>query len=104
MSEFINGPNGQIAYQFYQGSSSLPPLVFLCGFKSDMAGSKAQWLHNYCIENNRTYLRFDYFAHGQSDGDFKNYTIGKGLTDTQFMFQTFIDRPAIVIGSSMGGW
>ncbi len=102
--KFIDSPNGKIAYQYVEGDSNLPPIIFLCGFKSDMGGSKAQWLHDYCIKNNRTYLRFDYFAHGQSDGDFKNYTIGHGVMDSMFMMNEFIKRPAIVIGSSMGGW
>lgn len=104
MTSFIDGPNGKIAYDYVYGLSDLPPLVFLCGFKSDMQGSKAQWLHEYCIANNRSYLRFDYFAHGQSDGDFMAYTIGKGLIDTLFMMDEFIKTPAIIIGSSMGGW
>ncbi len=102
--KFIDGPNGKIAYNFYQGDTALPPIVFLCGFKSDMGGSKAEWLYDYCVKNNRTYLRFDYFAHGKSDGDFRDYTIGHGVMDTLFMMNEFIDRPAIVIGSSMGGW
>lgn len=100
----IDGPNGTLAYNYHKGDSPLPPIVFLCGFKSDMGGSKAQWLHEYCVANDRSYLRFDYFAHGQSDGDFRDYTIGKGLVDALFMMDEFIDTPAIVIGSSMGGW
>lgn len=103
-TQFIDGPNGKLAYQYYQGQSDLPPIVFLCGFKSDMGGSKAAWLHEYCRANDRSYLKFDYFAHGLSDGDFRDYTIGKGLVDTLFMMDEFIDRPAIIIGSSMGGW
>ncbi len=102
--KFIDGPNGKTAYQFVEGDNDLPPIVFLCGFKSDMGGSKAEWLQDYCVANNRTYLRFDYFAHGQSDGDFKNYTISRGVMDSVFMMNEFIKRPAIVIGSSMGGW
>lgn len=103
-TKFIDGPNGKIAYHFIERSSDLPPIVFLCGFKSDMGGSKAEWLHDYCVEHNRTFLRFDYFAHGQSDGDFREYTIGHGVMDSLFMMNEFITRPAIVIGSSMGGW
>lgn len=102
--KFLNGPNGKIAYDYVDGSSALSPIVFLCGFKSDMNGNKAQWLRNYCIQNNRTYLRFDYFGHGRSDGDFHDYTIGKGLMDAVFVIDELLDRPAIIIGSSMGGW
>lgn len=102
--KFINSDNGKIAYQLYKGTSKLPPIVFLCGFKSDMGGSKSQWLHDYCVENNRTYLCFDYFAHGASDGDFMDFTISHGLMNAFEMINELIDQPAIIIGSSMGGW
>lgn len=101
----ISSPLGhRIAYRYREGRSALPPIVFLCGFKSDMDGSKAQWLDQYCRETDRTFLRFDYFSHGRSDGDFMDFTIGTAIKDAQFMIQSFINRPAIVIGSSMGGW
>ena len=102
--KFIDGPNGKIAYQYVDGSSLLPPIVFLCGFKSDMGGSKADWLYDYCIETGHPYLRFDYFGHGHSEGNFVDFTIGKGLMDTIFVIDQFITNPAIIIGSSMGGW
>jgi len=104
MTDFIQGPHGKIAYDFIQGESTLPPIIFLCGFKSDMGGSKAEWLAEYCKGEDRSFLRFDYVAHGQSDGDFMDYTIGKGVMDSLFMMDHFFDEPAIVIGSSMGGW
>jgi len=101
---YIDGPSGQIAYHYNEGSSDLPPIIFLCGFKSDMGGSKAEWLSNYCEQNNRSFLRFDYSAHGQSEGDFNDFTIGQAVDDTLFMIDHFIKSPAIIIGSSMGGW
>jgi len=104
MTQTIDGPNGKIAYDYHEGDTSLPPIIFLCGFKSDMGGSKAEWLKDYCVANNRTFLRFDYFAHGQSDGDFMHFTIGRGVMDSIFMIEKFISQPAIIIGSSMGGW
>ena len=104
MIDFIDGPNGKIAYEYLEGNAGLSPIVFLCGFKSDMNGSKAQWLSDYCKRNNRTFLRFDYFAHGQSTGYFMDYTISKGIMDSIFMIEKFITSPAIIIGSSMGGW
>lgn len=104
MTSFTDGPHGKIAYEFIKGDSALPPIIFLCGFKSDIGGSKAEWLANYCRTHNRTYLRFDYFAHGQSDGDFMDFTIGKGVMESIFMIEKFITSPAIIIGSSMGGW
>jgi len=101
---YLEGLNGKIAYDFYQGSSDLPPIIFLCGFKSDMNGSKAAYLSKLCTAENRTFLRFDYFAHGHSDGDFMDFTIGKAIMDTRLIINELINSPAIIIGSSMGGW
>lgn len=100
----VKGPNAQIAYRHVTGISDLPPIVFLHGFKSDMGGSKAQWIHDYCVANDREYLRFDCFAHGLSGGDFMDFTIGKAVDDAAFMMGEFLSRPAVIIGSSMGGW
>lgn len=104
MNKTIDGPHGALAYQFLEGDTAQPTIIFLCGFKSDMNGSKAEWLHDYCQKNNRSFLRFDYYAHGASSGDFMDFTIGKALIDTLFMLDHCITNPAIIIGSSMGGW
>jgi hypothetical protein len=103
-TQFIRGPNGQIAYEWVGGDSTLPPIVFLHGFKSDMAGSKAEFLKSYCLQTGRDFLRFDMNAHGRSAGDFMHFTIGKALADTEFMIGEALCHPAIIIGSSMGGW
>jgi len=101
----ITTPRGTfIAYHFDKRSTVLPPIIFLCGFKSNMEGSKAVFLDQYCRGTNRTYLRFDYFAHGSSEGDFMEFTLSKAVEDACFMCKKFIDQPAIIIGSSMGGW
>lgn len=103
--QIIASPRGtNIAYRYNEGSADLPPIVFLCGFKSDMDGSKAEFLDSLCRQTDRTFLRFDYFAHGKSDGDFMDFTIGKAVEDAAFMIEKFIAEPAIIIGSSMGGW
>lgn len=103
-TQFISGPNGRIAYEWVDGSNDLPPIVFIHGFKSDMTGSKAEFLKQYCLETGRDFLRFDVFAHGQSDGNFMDFTIGKALEDTRFMLTEALNRPGLIIGSSMGGW
>lgn len=103
-TQFISGPHGEIAYEWVDGSNDLPPIIFLHGFKSDMMGSKAEFLKQYCLETGRDFLRFDVFAHGQSDGDMMDFTISKALDDTLFMLTEALCRPGIVIGSSMGGW
>jgi pimeloyl-ACP methyl ester carboxylesterase len=41
-------------------------VLFCGGFRSDMRGIKAEFLHRYCAERNLPYCRFDYRGHGQS--------------------------------------
>src|SRR5271168_1621851 len=61
-----------IAYRRLAGA--VPGIVFLGGFRSDMTGTKALFLEDYCRRRGRAYVRFDYFAHGQSSGDFADGT------------------------------
>lgn len=81
-----------------------PGLVWLCGFRSDMAGSKAQALDAWAAGSGHACLRFDYSGHGQSGGSFVGGTISRWLEETEAVFHAFTRGPQIVIGSSMGGW
>ena len=69
-----------IGYRRRDGKS--PGVVFLCGFNSDMSGTKAEALDAFCAARGHAFLRFDYFAHGVSSGDFADVTIGRLLGDT----------------------
>src|SRR5690242_9623446 len=64
-----------IAYHRLAGAS--PGVVFLGGLRSDMTGTKALFLEDYCRRRGQAYLRFDYFGHGASTGDFDLGTIGR---------------------------
>lgn len=79
-------------------------LVWLSGFHSDMTGSKALALHQWAEDTGRGYLRFDYYGHGQSSGDFAHGTISQWVDDTLAVIDTLIDGPLVLVGSSMGGW
>jgi pimeloyl-ACP methyl ester carboxylesterase len=83
---------------------SAPGLFWLGGFKSDMAGTKAQAIASWAREHGRACVRFDYSGHGESGGDFARSTIGRWLEDAVAVFDRFCPGPHIVIGSSMGGW
>ena len=52
----------RLAYQLNQGTG--PLIVFLSGHGSDMFGSKAEALADYCLKAGRGFLRFDYTGHG----------------------------------------
>ena len=102
--EFLSLPGGKLAYQRQTGPSDRPSIVFLGGYASDMTGTKASFLAERSKEANLSFLRFDYSGTGQSDGDFKDGTIGRWQADVKAAFAHLTQGPQIVIGSSMGGW
>jgi pimeloyl-ACP methyl ester carboxylesterase len=69
-----------------------------------MTGSKATALEEFCRSRGQAFLCFDYFGHGQSDGDFVDGTIGRWLDDALAALDTLTIGKQILIGSSMGGW
>ena len=96
-------PDGAaIAYRRLAGAA--PGIVFLGGFRSDMTGTKALFLDEYSRQRGRAYVRFDYFAHGASGGDFARGTISRWRDDAIAVIDSLTEGPQILIGSSMGGW
>lgn len=91
-----------LAYHAMSGKS--PGIVFLSGFMSDMAGTKALALEEYCRNAGRAFVRFDYFGHGQSSGKFVDGTIGRWRGDALAVLDEVAPGPQILVGSSMGGW
>ena len=85
-------------------SVDLPPIVFLGGFRSDMEGTKAIFLEEYCKNVGRDFLRFDYSGHGQSGGDFEDLVLSDWYQDGVDAIEHCFDRPVLLVGSSMGGW
>lgn len=91
-----------IAYRRLAGR--MPGIVFLGGFHSDMTGTKALYLEDYCRRKGRAYLRFDHFGHGASSGDVARGTIGRWADDAIAVVDSLTEGPQILVGSSMGGW
>lgn len=92
----------RIAVRQRQGAA--PGLVWLGGFKSDMAGTKAAALDGWAAAQGRACIRFDYSGHGESGGAFADGTIGRWLEESAAVFTRFAKGPQVLIGSSMGGW
>jgi len=69
-----------------------------------MSGTKALALEEHCRSANRAFVRFDYFGHGVSSGDFVEGTIGRWTEDAVCVLDELTDGPQVLIGSSMGGW
>lgn len=78
--------------------------VWLGGFNSDMFGTKAQALQDWADEDNRPFVRFDYFGHGQSSGDPARGTISRWTDDALAILDKVAEGPQILVGSSMGAW
>src|SRR5438477_498202 len=91
-----------IAYRRLTGST--PGVVFLGGFRSDMTGTKALYLADYCRRRGQAYLRFDYFGHGASSGEPALGTIGRWAEDAVAVLDSLTEGPQVLVGSSMGGW
>ena len=91
-----------IAYHTLAGKS--PGIVFMTGFMSDMAGSKARALEYLCRDRGHAFLRFDYQGHGASSGNFADGTISLWAEDALAAFDALTEGPQVIVGSSMGGW
>lgn len=100
---FLERPDGaRIAWRRVAGSE--PTVVWLGGFRSDMAGTKAEALADWALATGRAYVRFDYFGHGESTGDFAQGTITRWREDALAVLDELVEGEAVLVGSSMGGW
>lgn len=96
-------PDGaRLAWRAIEGEG--PTVVWLGGFRSEMAATKADALAAWAKASGRSFLRFDYFGHGVSDGDFRHGTISRWREDALAVLDELVEGPAVLCGSSMGGW
>jgi pimeloyl-ACP methyl ester carboxylesterase len=96
------GDGVELAWAALPGSG--PTVVFLPGFNSDMAGSKATELAAFCERRGQAMLRLDYSGHGESGGAFVDGTIGRWRDDALAVIDATTEGPLLLVGSSMGGW
>jgi len=105
MVEFLKRQNkADLAYIYSQRESDKAPIVFLGGFRSDMMGTKAEFLSSLCERQGRSYLRFDYSGHGQSGGQFEECVLSDWFQDVCDILEGLNIVNPILVGSSMGGW
>jgi pimeloyl-ACP methyl ester carboxylesterase len=100
---FHSLPDGR-RIAFRQTSGSGPAIVFLPGYMSDMAGGKATALLEWCAETGRACLLLDYSGCGESPGDFADGTLTRWAEEVVALVEARLSEPAILVGSSMGGW
>lgn len=118
MSEAISAHNHQIlsvgdgdeardiAYMVREraADNSGPALVWLSGYRSDMAGTKAVELDALAEQSGLASIRFDYSGHGVSGGKFTDGTISRWLEEALAVILHVAPDRVVLVGSSMGGW
>ena len=96
-------PDGRrIAFRYASGSG--PALVFLPGYLSDMAGSKAAAVFGWAQARGRACLLLDYSGCGESGGDFAEGTLSRWRDEVLALINAQCPGPVVLLGSSMGGW
>jgi pimeloyl-ACP methyl ester carboxylesterase len=102
-TQFHAMPDGRrIAYRFTPGEG--PALVFLPGYKSDMAGGKATAMFEAARAKGRACLLLDYSGCGESDGDFADGTLSRWREEVLALIAAHCPDEVVLAGSSMGGW
>ena len=103
MGKITSSDNSFISYKFRPGRRG-PTVIYLGGYHSNMEGEKALGIDKWAAKNSIKYLRFDYFGHGTSSGNFAEGTITRWLNDTLRIIDNATKGKLILVGSSMGGW
>jgi pimeloyl-ACP methyl ester carboxylesterase len=102
-SGFLARPDGErLAWRRVAGEG--PTVAWLSGYRSDMTGTKAEAIADWAKARGRAYLRFDYFGHGESSGDFVKGTITRWREDALAVIDEMTEGRVVLVGSSMGGW
>ena len=91
-----------LAWRRVEGAG--PTVVWMGGYRSDMAGTKAEALAAWAARSGRAFLRFDWTGHGESGGDFEAATVTDWRLDALHVLDALVEGPAVLVGSSMGGW
>ena len=102
---FDGSSSGYLSYIRHEPShKGMPWVVFLSGFRSDKQGSKAVYGDAWAREKGVGYLRFDYRGHGASSSVFETCCLSDWLEDVLHILDRLVPEPALLVGSSMGGW
>jgi pimeloyl-ACP methyl ester carboxylesterase len=104
MTEYLTLPDGRrLAHRFTEGAG--PVLVFLPGYMSDMAGSKAAALFDHARAKAQACLLLDYSGCGESSGAFADGSLSRWRDEVLVLADALCPgRDLVLVGSSMGGW
>ena len=102
--DYVTARDGvQLACQHRPGRGAT--IMFLPGYASDMAGTKATALADWAARTGRSSLLFDYGGCGLSSGEFEAQSFRDWIGDALYLIDHVVpDGPLVLVGSSMGGW
>ena len=85
-----------LAYS-HEENGSKTSVFFFGGYASDMTGTKATALSQWCEKNNYNFIRFDYSGHGKSEGNFEDGGITKWSSEATEVLENFSNEKNIII-------
>ena len=89
----------QIAVDVLEGGS--PAIIYLHGMTSTRDGAKSEHLLAYARARRLGFARFDFRAHGESDGQLDSLKFSQLIEDTLAVIRE-VEGPCVLVGSSMG--
>jgi uncharacterized protein len=106
----LKAPDGQKlrgVYSWAPGDKPTPIVVFAHGFGSVRGGEKSVAVEAECARRGWAFAACDFRGHGESDGTTLELRGGRLIEDLDMITREATNRagsPAILFGSSMGGW
>jgi esterase/lipase len=101
---FLIKNNQKIHYKFIN-NKSVNTVIYLHGLMSNIKSKKAKYLEKFINKNKINLLLFEYSGHGQSSGQFTDFSIKDWVADSKLIIKKLVKNSKIVlIGSSMGAW
>jgi esterase/lipase len=101
---FLIKNNQKIYYKFIN-NKSVNTVIYLHGLMSNIKSKKAKYLEKFINKNKINLLLFEYSGHGQSSGQFTDFSIKDWVADSKLIIKKLVKNSKIVlIGSSMGAW
>uniref|UniRef100_A0A8D2I916 Abhydrolase domain containing 10, depalmitoylase n=1 Tax=Urocitellus parryii TaxID=9999 RepID=A0A8D2I916_UROPR len=83
----------KLAYKRLKGKS--PGVIFIPGYRSDMNGTKAMAIEEFCKSLGHACIRFDYSGVGSSDGKSEECTVGKWRKDVLSIIDELAEGPQV---------
>ena len=89
----ITVDGADICYDFLPGDG--PTIFFLPALNQTRHGAKANALKTWCRRQGRSFLVADFFATGKSDGEYRDATISRWVSDTAKIIDHIVSKKGV---------